>query len=85
MTYKPGMKMYEAAWEREGRVLFSFYTHAASATDAVSEGEVHLAESPEDIIGGRDGATVRVDVVRHDEVGIFIDLNNFRLPGVRLP
>ncbi len=85
MAYKPGMKMYEVVWERDGRVIFSFHTHAASATDAVYEGEGHLAEQPEDIVDGREGATVHVDVVRHDQVGIFIDLNNFRFPGVRLP
>ena len=58
--YRPGMKMYEVVWERDGKRVGTFCTHAANEADALSEAEAFFAEHREhDFPGGRDGTTAR--------------------------
>jgi hypothetical protein len=62
--YKPGMKMYEAVWERDGERVLVWCMHAASEADVISEVEAFFAEHPEhEIPSGREGTTVRVGII----------------------
>ena len=68
--YRPGMKMYEAVWERDGERVHSWAMHAANAADVVAEAEAFFAEHPEDDFR-RDGTTVRVGIIRRADDGTF--------------
>ena len=59
MTFKfrPGMRMYEVVWERDGEKLFVSILHAEDDAGAVARAEESLAELP-DIDFDRSGATV---------------------------
>jgi len=62
--YRPGMKMYEIVWQRDGRRVGTYCVHAANEADALSHAEAFFAEHPEhDFPGGRDGATARAGIV----------------------
>ena len=61
--YRPGMKMYEAIWERDGKPVGVWCMHAANEADVLSEAQAFFAEHPEyDFPGGRDGTKVRVRI-----------------------
>jgi hypothetical protein len=59
MTFKfrPGMRMYEVVWERDGEKLFVSILHAEDETGAIARAEESLAGLP-DIDFDRSGATV---------------------------
>jgi hypothetical protein len=63
--YRPGMKMYQVVWERDGERIHTCALHAADEADAHSRAEAMLAglaEIPEynfDLAG----TTVRVRVI----------------------
>jgi hypothetical protein len=62
--YRPGMKMYEAIWERDGERVLGWCMHAANEADVLIEVKAFFAEHPElDIPGGRDGTTVRIGII----------------------
>jgi hypothetical protein len=58
--YRPGWKMYQVVWERDGERLATYALHAAN--DALSRAEASLAEHPEHDFD-RTGTTVRVRVI----------------------
>lgn len=60
--YRPGMKMYQVVWEREGERICTHALHAADAADALSAAEAFIAEHPECNFP-RDGVTARVRVI----------------------
>jgi hypothetical protein len=59
--YRPGWKMYQVVWERDGERLATYALHAANEADAPSRAEASLAEHPEHDFD-RTGTTVRVRV-----------------------
>jgi hypothetical protein len=63
--YRPGMKMYQVVWERDGERIHTCALHAADEADARSRAEAMLA-GPADIPEysfDRAGTTVRVRVI----------------------
>jgi hypothetical protein len=60
--YRPGWKMYQVVWERDGERLATYALHAANEADALSRAEASLAEHPEHDFD-RTGTTVRVRVI----------------------
>jgi hypothetical protein len=60
--YRPGMKMYQVTWERNGEQIRICALHAADEADARSQAETMLADLP-----GYDfdcaGTTVSVRVI----------------------
>jgi hypothetical protein len=61
-NYRPGMKMYQIVWEREGERVGTHAIHAADEADARSRAESSLAEHPEYDFD-RTGTTIRVRVI----------------------
>ncbi len=45
--YRPGWKMYQVVWERDGERLATYALHATNEADALSRAEASLAEHPE--------------------------------------
>jgi hypothetical protein len=45
--YRPGMKMYQVVWERDGERVATHALHAADEADARSRAEASLAKHPE--------------------------------------
>lgn len=60
--YRPGMKMYQVVWERDGERIHTCALHAADEADARSKAEVILADIPECDFD-RAGTTVRVRII----------------------
>ena len=60
--YRPGMKMYQVIWERDGERLATVALHAADETDARSRAEALLEAQPETDFD-RTGTTVRVRII----------------------
>ena len=60
--WRPGMKMYQVVWERDGKRVATHALHAADEADARSRAESSLAEHPE-FDFDRAGTTVRVRVI----------------------
>jgi hypothetical protein len=60
--YRPGMKMYQVVWERDGERVATHALHAADEADARSRAEASLAKHPEYGFD-RTGTTVRVRVI----------------------
>jgi hypothetical protein len=60
--YRPGMKMYQVIWERDGKRVLTYALHAADETDAQSTAEAFLIEHPEYDFP-RTGTAVRVRVI----------------------
>jgi hypothetical protein len=60
--YQPGMKFYQAIWERGGECVGTWSMHAANEADVLSEAESFFAEHPEHGFP-REGTTVRVCIV----------------------
>jgi hypothetical protein len=60
--FRPGMKMYQVVWEREGERVATHALHAADEADARSMAEASLAKHPE-FDFDRTGTTVRVRVI----------------------
>jgi hypothetical protein len=57
--YRPGMKMYQVVWERDGERVATYALHAVDETDARSRAEAFFIEHPEHDFP-RAGAMVRV-------------------------
>jgi hypothetical protein len=75
--YRPGMKMYEALWERDGERVLSWSMHAASEADVIAEAEAFFAEHPEHDIPSRlDGTTVRVGIISGADGTFFTKFND---------
>jgi hypothetical protein len=60
--FRPGMKMYQVVWERDGERIATHALHAADEADARSRAEASLAKHPEHDFD-RTGTTVRVRVI----------------------
>ena len=60
--YRPGMKMYQVIWERDGERICTVALHAADEIDAQSKAERSLTE-PGSNDFDRAGTTVRVRVI----------------------
>jgi hypothetical protein len=45
--FRPGMKMYQVVWERDGERIATHALHAADEADARSRAEASLAKHPE--------------------------------------
>jgi hypothetical protein len=63
--YRPGMKMYQVIWERDGGRMYEHIGHAADEADACSRAEASVAELAESqkFNVNRIGITVRVRVI----------------------
>jgi hypothetical protein len=61
-TFRPGWKMYQVVWERDGERLATHALHAADEADARSRAEASLAKHPEHDFD-RTGTTVRVRAI----------------------
>jgi hypothetical protein len=63
--YRPGMKMYQVIWERDGERMYEHIEHAADEADACSRAEASVAELGESqkFNVDRTGITVRVRVI----------------------
>jgi hypothetical protein len=62
--WRPGMKMYEAVWERDGKRVWVWSMHAANEQDVIAFAEAFFLEHPELEFPGRlPGTTVRVQPV----------------------
>jgi hypothetical protein len=55
--FRPGMRMYEVVWERDGEKLFVSILHAEDEAGAIARAEECLAGSP-DMDFDRSGSTV---------------------------
>jgi hypothetical protein len=60
--FRPGMKMYQVSWERDGKRVLTHVLHAADEIDARSKAETDLADHPEYDFDPS-GTTVRVRVI----------------------
>ena len=61
--YRPGMKMYQVVWERDGERIHTCSLHAADEADARSRAEAALAGLADIPDFDRAGTTVRVRVI----------------------
>jgi len=61
--YRPGMKMYQVVWERDGERIHTCSLHAANEADARSRAEAALAGLADIPDFDRPGTTVRVRVI----------------------
>jgi hypothetical protein len=60
--YRPGMKMYQVVWERDGERIATVALHASDETDAQSKAETSLTEhAPHDF--DPTGTTIRVRAI----------------------
>jgi hypothetical protein len=61
--YRPGMKMYQVIWERNGERIATYALHAADEADARSKAEISLTEGHPEQDFDRTGTTVRVRAI----------------------
>jgi hypothetical protein len=62
LDYRPGMKMYQVIWERDGEHIATRALHAADEADARSRAEASFAKHPDHDFD-RTGTTVRVRII----------------------
>jgi hypothetical protein len=62
--YRPGMKMYEVAWELDGECWSRFATHAANEAEAISKAQAYFDQHPENDFPGRARMTVHARDVK---------------------